>query len=43
VQGEDIGRRQCEADIIGRDFFGKAMNGVELRDGLPVGVVKTFR
>ena len=43
VQREDVGGRQRQADVVGRDFFRQAMNGVELRDRLPVGVVITFR
>ena len=43
VQGEDVGRREREAHVIGRDLFGEAMHGIELRDRLAVGAVKAFR
>ena len=40
---EDVGGRQRQADVVGRDLFGEAMNGVELRDRLPVGAVEALR
>ena len=43
MQREDVGRRQRQADVVGRDFFSQAMNGVELRDRLPVCAVIPFR
>ena len=43
MQGEDVGGRQGEAHVVGRDLFGEAMHGVELGDRLAVGAVKAFR
>ena len=43
VQCQDVGRRQRQADVVGCDLFRQAMNGVELRDRLPVRAVKPFR
>ncbi len=43
MQCQHIGRRQRKTDVVRRNLFREAMNRVELRDGLPVCVVKPFR
>ena len=43
MKRQNVGRRQRQADVVGRDFLCESMNGVELRDGLAIGSVKPFR
>jgi hypothetical protein len=42
VQSEDICGRQRQADTVGSDLFRQAMNGVEFRHRLAIGVVVAF-
>ena len=42
MQGEHVGRRQRQADIVRGNLFSQPMDGIELRDHLLVGVVVTF-
>src|SRR5437667_4501494 len=39
MQSENFSGRQRQADPVGSDVFGKAMDGVEFRESLPVGIV----
>src|SRR5580692_2810548 len=43
VQCKDVGGCQSQADAIGRDFLGQAMDGVALSNRLPLCVVVPFR